>query len=320
MSGITKLIGWCAKHSSDLMVAGGIVAGIGSVIFTAIGTTKAGAILDAHKEEMDEIDEAAALDVEEYTEKDIRKDRIKVFTKTGLGLAKVYAPAALCGVGSVVLTLAGYGKVRKACGAATAALTATQSLFSAYRGRVINEEGTEKDQHYLFGSRIEKIEEKVVDNKTGKEKTVKRDVEYIDIDIDTDTGAIQVFGEYRSNGEKNPEWDENIDWTISQLRARENYFNNMLRAKKIIFLNEVLEDIGLAPTKAGQILGWTWKEGRTVSFGIGDWSDPQVRRVVNGHTNYLVLHFNVDGEYEANNIDNGEDLITAKSILDSLEA
>ena len=200
MSGISKLVGWCAKHSSDLMVAGGIVAGVGSVIFTAIGTTKAEAVLDAHKEEMDKLDEAAALETEEYTEKDIRKDRVKVFTKTAWGMTKVYGPAAICGVGSIVLTLAGYGKVRKAYGAATAALTATQGLFSAYRGRVIDEEGTEKDQHYLLGTRMEKVEEKVVDNKTGKEKTVKRDVEYIDIDINTDAGAIQVFGEYRADG------------------------------------------------------------------------------------------------------------------------
>lgn len=319
MSGITKLFGWCAKHSSDLMIAGGIVSGIGTVIFTAIGTTKAGAVLDAHKEEMDKIEEAAELNSEEYTEKDIKKDKIKVFTTTSLRLTKTYAPALVCGAASVCLTLAGYGKIRKAYGGAMAALTVTQNLFSKYRGRVIEEEGAAKDEHYLLGTKIEKgaIEEKVIDNKTGKEKTVKRDAEYIDIDIDS--GAIQVFGEYRSNGEKNPEWDENIDWTISQLRARENYFNNMLRAKKIIFLNEVLEDIGLAPTKAGQFLGWTWKDGRTVSFGIGDWSDPQVRRIVNGHSNYLVLHFNVDGEYEANSTDNGEDLITAKPIIDALE-
>lgn len=294
------LWGGIKKHSPEILIGTGIAAGVGTVVLACVATTKAGDILDKHNEEMEKIEKAKEIaKPEEYTEKDIKKDRMIVWRDTSVGFAKLYWPAALCGAAAITCTLAGHKVLAARYGAATAALTVTQGLFSKYRERVVEDQGIEKDRQYLLGSKIEKkaIVEEVEDPETGKKKVVKKDAEYIDIDVDTATGAIQVFGEFNRDGKRNYEWDENVDICLTTLRAKQNWWNDIFRARGHIFLNEVLVDLGMAPTQAGQVLGWTFEEGKVIDFGLGDYSDPQIRRFINGRQDCLVLHFNIDGEY-----------------------
>lgn len=295
---------WGKKHAPELLVGTGIAAGIATVVLACVETTKAGDILDRHKEEMDKIDAAKKIvdkegRPEEYTEKDIKKDRMIVVRDTAVGMAKLYWPAALTGVAAITCTLAGHKILAARYGAATAALSLTQNIFSKYRDRVVADKGIEKDREYYYGTVVEKkaIEEVVVDPETGKEKKVKKDAEYIDLDVDLCTGATRIFAEYNSDGSRNYEWDSNVDICLSALRAKQQWWNDVFRTRGFIFLNEVAVDCGLNPTQPGQVLGWTYSEGRYIDFGLGDWSDPQVRRFINGRTDCLVLHFNIDGEY-----------------------
>lgn len=310
-----------SKHSPAICLVTSLVSGAATVVLACYETTKAGDILDKHKEEMDKIDKAIEVSSdEEYTEKDIKKDRIIVARNTTIGMARLYLPAILTGALSVVSALAGFRILRTRYVGATAALAAEQALFGKYRGRVIEDQGVEKDQQYLYGTKIEKgaIEETVVDPKTGKEKTVKKDKEVIDIDVDMQTCQIAVFGEKNPDGTTNYNWDENPDISLTYLRMKQQWFNDRLPHRKFISLNEVRKELGLNQTKAGQFVGWTYRPGRYVNFGLGDYSDPQVRRYVNGHQNYFVLHFNIDGEYEDNDDSFGENMIEAKPILDAL--
>lgn len=291
---------WIKIHSPQILLGTGLTLGATTVVLACIGTTKAGAILDKHKEEMDNIEKAKEVAKEgEYTEKDIKNDRLIVFKNTSIGMAKLYWPAALTGILSVTCILAAHHILSARYGAATAALTLTQGMFSKYRERVVNDQGVEKDREYLYGSKIVKkaIEEKVIDPETGKEKTVKLDAEYIDLDVDLCTGAVRIFGEYNSDGSRNYEWDPNVDICLSQLRARQQWLNDLLKVKGFIFLNEAFVECGLNETQAGQVLGWKYEEGKYIDFGLGDYSDPQVRRFINGRSDCLILHFNIDGEY-----------------------
>lgn len=317
MSIFWNVVNWGKKHSPELLLGAGIAAGVGTVVLACVATTKAGDILDKHNEEMAKIDKAKEIaKPEEYTEKDIKRDRMIVVRDTAVGMAKLYWPAALTGVASVTCVLAGHKILAARYGAATAALSLTQNIFSKYRERVVNDAGVEKDRQYLLGSRIEKkaIEEEVTDPETGKTKKVKKDAEYIDIDLDTATGAIRVWGEYNSDGSKNYEWDSNVDLALFGLRCKQQCWNDRLRTRGHVFLNDVAVDLGLNPTSAGQFLGWTYEEGKYISFGLGDYSDDQVRRFINGRADYLILHFNVDGEYDPNG-----KLIEATPIIDALE-
>ena len=297
---------WGKKHAPELLVGAGIASGVATVILACVETTKAGDILDKHNAEMKKIDEAKKVAAEdkkvEYTEKDIKKDRMIVVRDTACGMAKLYWPAALCGATSIFCTLAGHKILAARYGAATAALTVTQGLFNKYRSNVVADQGVAKDQQYLLGSKIEKkaIEETVVDEKTGKEKKVKKDAEYIDLDVDLCTGAIRIFAEYNPDGSRNYEWDRNIDLALYSLRCKQQIWNDRFPSRGVIFLNEVAADCGLNLTQAGQVLGWKYEPGKFIDFGLGDYSDPNVRRFINGETDCLILHFNVDGEYNPN--------------------
>ena len=312
-----KVVGWGKEHAPQILVGTGIAAGVATVVLACVETTKAGDILDKHKEEMDKIEEAKKVAKEgEYTEKDIKKDQMIVFRDTAFGMAKLYWPAALTGITAITCTLAGHHILSARYGAATAALTLTQNIFSKYRERVVEDAGVEKDRQYYYGSKIEKkaIEEEVVDPETGKVKKVKKDAEYIDIDVNLCTGAVRIFGEYNSDGSRNYEWDENVDICLAQLRARQQWLNDLLKVKGFIFLNEAFVECGLNETQAGQILGWKYEEGKYIDFGLGDYSDPQVRRFINGRSDCLILHFNVDGEYDPNG-----NLIEATPIIGMLK-
>lgn len=310
--------GWIKDHAPEILIGTGIVAGAGTIVLACTATVKAEKVLDKHNAEMKKIEEAKKVaKPEDYTEKDIKTDRLIVWRDTAIGMAKLYWPAMLAGAAAVTCTLAGHKVMKARYGAATAALTLTQGLFAKYRENVVNDAGVEKDQQYLYSSRIEKkvIEEEVLDPETGKIKKVKRDAEYIDIDVDLQTGAIRVFGEYNPSGNRNYEWDSNVDICLSALRMKQQYWNDIFRDRGFIFLNEVAKDCGLDQTQAGQVLGWRYEEGKYIDFGIGDYSDPQVRRFINGRSDCLVLHFNIDGEYDVNH-----NLIKATPIIEALEA
>ena len=307
---------WTKFHSPQILLSTGLIFGAATVVISCVQTTKAGSILDKHKSDMDDIEKAKEIaDPGEYTEKDIKRDKLIVFRNTTIGMAKLYWPAALTGIISVTCILAAHKIMVGRLGAASAALTATQGLFSKYRERVVEDQGIEKDREYLYGSKIvkEAIEENVIDPETGEEKTVKLDAEYIDIDINLCTGAVRVFGEYNSDGSRNYEWDKNVDLCLSQLRCQQQVLNDQFKAKGFIFLNEAFRVCGLNETKVGQFLGWKYEPGKYIDFGLGDYSDPQVRRFINGRSDCLILHFNVDGEYDPNG-----NLVKGTPIIDVL--
>lgn len=82
------------------------------------------------------------------------------------------------------------------------------------------------------------------------------------------------------------------------LRAQQNYANEKLKARGYLFLNEVYEMLGMPKTKAGQIVGWIYKENNTdgdnyVDFGI--YRTEKNAKFVNGYENSILLDFNVDG-------------------------
>lgn len=305
-------------NAPKILIGAGIIGGVVTVVTACVATTKAGDILDKHNAEMEKIEKAKKVaKPEDYTEEDIRHDRLIVWGYTIRDMAKLYWKPAVIGAGSIVCVLGGYKIISARYGAAAAALSVTQSMFSKYRSNVVKDVGVEKDREYLYSSRIEKgiIEEEVTNPETGKVKKVKRDAEFIDIDVDMQTGSIRVFAEYNPSGKKNTEWDPDIDINLYTLRAKQQIWNDAFRSRGFVFLNDVAVDLGLDATQAGQVLGWKYEEGKYIDFGLGDYSDPQIRRYINGSSDCLILHFNIDGEYDSN-----QNLISAEPIIDALEA
>lgn len=291
------------KHSPKILVVTGIVLGVTATVTACVATTKAEKVLDEHKKKMDEIEEAKKISSpEEYTEKDIFADKCVVWRGTIFGFFKLYWLSAACTVLGTVCTLLGLHIINTRFGQVVAALATSNGILAMYRDGVVERYGEEVDREILLNSHVEKksVEEKVVDPETGKEKTVKKDAEIINLDMDLATSFIRVFSEINPSGKKNKEWDPNVDVAVTSLKTKEYYWNQVFRhygeEGKPITLNDVAIDCGLDWTPEGQIQGWKWEEGKYISFGIGDYSDPQVRRYINGETDALVLIFNVDPE------------------------
>lgn len=54
----------------------------------------------------------------------------------------------------------------------------------------------------------------------------------------------------------NMNWHPNMEMNHMFLRAQTIYFSEKLQVRGLLFLNEVLTDLGFSPTKTGQVLGW----------------------------------------------------------------
>ena len=98
--------------------------------------------------------------------------------------------------------------------------------------------------------------------------------------------------------ETNPNWTKNAEYNIFYLIAQQNYANDMLKARGYLFLNEVYDMLGMPRTKAGQLVGWVYKENNTdgdnyVNFGI--YRTEHNAKYLNGFENSVLLDFNVDG-------------------------
>lgn len=93
-------------------------------------------------------------------------------------------------------------------------------------------------------------------------------------------------------------WTKDAEFNLMFLLQVQNYANEKLKARGYLFLNEVLDMLGLPRSKAGQIVGWIYKENNTdgdnyVDFGI--YKTEKNANFVNGYENCILLDFNVDG-------------------------
>jgi hypothetical protein len=140
------------KHSPGLLVAAGIVGVAASAVMACKATTKISEILEKSKEDIDTIHDCMANEsmAEEYSQEDGRKDLVIVYVQTGVKLAKLYAPAALLGILSIMGILASNGILHKRYLAATAAYAAVSKGFREYRSQVVERFGEETDHDLRY--------------------------------------------------------------------------------------------------------------------------------------------------------------------------
>ena len=84
------------------------------------------------------------------------------------------------------------------------------------------------------------------------------------------------------------------------LRHTQDYFNDLLRSRGSVVLNEVYDYLGIPRTKAGAVVGWIYDEKNPkgdnyIDFGIYNIHDRAARDFVNGYERSIWLDFNVDG-------------------------
>lgn len=276
------------KHSPEILVVAGIAGTVVSAVLACKATTKVAEILDETKGTLDTIHEGmetGAINGQEYTTEDGKKDTVVVYAQTGMKLAKLYGPAIILGMLSITSILASNNILRKRNVALGAAYAAIDKSFKEYRGRVIERFGEQVDTELKYGIKAKKFEEIEVDPETGKEKKVKKTVMVADPNLQSDYAVY--FDSKSRNYETNPDYNRMF------LKAQQAFANDKLQTRGHLFLNEVLDDLDLPRTPAGQIVGWT-KDGPDgyVNFRIVEVE----RETEDGrHEPALLLDFNVEG-------------------------
>lgn len=289
VNGVTsKTVMKLKKHSPEILVVAGIAGTVVSAVLACKATTKVAEILDETKGTLDTIHEGmetGAINGQEYTNEDGKKDTVVVYAQTGMKLAKLYGPAIILGTLSITSILASNNILRKRNVALGAAYAAIDKSFKEYRGRVIERFSEQVDTELKYGIKAKKFEEIEVDPETGKEKKVKKTVMVADPNLQSDYAVY--FDSKSRNYETNPDYNRMF------LKAQQAFANDKLQTRGHLFLNEVLDDLDLPRTPAGQIVGWT-KDGPDgyVNFRIVEVE----RETEDGrHEPALLLDFNVEG-------------------------
>lgn len=284
------------KHSPEILLVTGITGVVTSAVMACKATTKVDAIVEETKKSIDMIHEgmeAGNICDVKYTEEDGKKDLAIVYIQTGVKFAKLYGPSVLLGLTSIGCILASNNIIHKRNVALSAAYTAIDRSFKGYRSRVIERFGESMDRELRYNIKTQEVKETVVDEETGKKKTVKSTVSVVDPNTYSD--YARFFDEYCAG------WTKDAEYNLMFLRQQQNYANELLKSRGHLFLNEVYDMLGIDRTKAGNIVGWIYDEKHPigdnfVDFGIYVLDNEKARDFVNGRERSILLDFNVDGD------------------------
>lgn len=294
------------RYSPEIATGAGIVCGVACVVVACVQTTKLDKIIDSTKEKVDEIHKTKEDKHENYTEKDMSGDLVKVYARTSVDIVKLYAFPAGLGALSIAFILGGHRILRKENAAAAAAYMALSESFAQYRKRVAEDQGQDKDREYLYGRKEEAVVE--IDNET--DTAVKKNVI-------KDNGCISPYA--RIFDEINPNFGPSHYGNMVFLKSVQQYCTDKLIAQGHLFLNEVYDALGFPRSEAGQYVGWVYGMGDDfVDFGINDIEEK-------GDEDGFLLDFNVDGpimyilnRMTFNGLDEIEELKVKKHYTESL--
>ena len=294
------------KHSPEILIVAGVVGTVASAVMACKATTKVNDILEESKEKVNKIHEVVERveagevvecedkngEITTYEVEDSKKDLAIVYAQTGLKFVKLYGPSVALGLLSIGCIVKSNDILRKRNVALAAAYATVDKGFKEYRSRVVERFGETVDRELKYNVKAEEIKETVVDEETGKKKTVKKTVEVVN------PNAYSQYAVFFN--ESNPNWEDNAEFNKMFLIAQQNHANHLLRIKKRLFLNDVYELLGFEPTKAGQIVGWVYDPNNEesgdnyIDFGIFEYKVAN-QRFVNGYEPVILLDFNVDG-------------------------
>lgn len=254
--------------SPEIMLCAGIAGFVGTIVISCRQTLKAQAIIAEAKEQKKLVEACKNKEVvttEEYTEQDAKNDMLKIRVHTGAKLLKNYAPAIIMGGFSIFALFKSHRILSNRNAALAQAYNSLSYAFEEYKKRAGASENSE-------------------DNKESRESEVDKKMKNECKEEDTS----RFFDECSRYWKKHPAYN------ITFLKGVEREMNDALRARGYLFLNDVYNALGIAPSKIGALVGWTdTKENpHYVDFGIGNLSCDQFAK---GDNPSILLRFNTEG-------------------------
>lgn len=277
------------KYSPEILLGVGIAGGVAATVLACKATLKAQAVTEEFHHDMSIINDAKAIAMQSedptiYPEESETQDKVRAFTKAGVDMAKLYAPAVGIGVAAISCVLASHGIMKRRQVAVIAAFSLIQESFANYRRRVVEDAGIEKDGQYRYGKTKETVAEKDETGKTVSTEKSEPSPAYV-----TGTDYARNFDE--SNHNYRPDLEMNVYF----IKAVQNYLNDQLRINGHVFLNDAYRQLGFPDSKAGSIVGWVYE----AHDGDGD---NYIDLKLHSHENMsgrsipsLLVDFNVDG-------------------------
>lgn len=265
------------KYSPELCLVGGLLAGGTCIVLACKASMKVPEVVEEHNEQIDEVETDLAL-----TDAACNTAKRRIYISTGMKLVKLYVPAACAGAASTALLLTSYGITRKRNGLLAASLAATTGKFEEYRKKVVEEFGEETDLR-LAGDLIDKkLKVTHVDEETGEV-------------TEEETGeTVTVWNGYSRHARfwgVGSKWYDDVraksnpNYNPEVLLEFEDYFNQLLRTRGYLFLNDVYDHFGWKKTFEGQNAGWIYdpkKGNHQISFGLRNVHNKAMVAFMNG--------------------------------------
>lgn len=276
-----------SKHSPTILVGVGIVGVIGSTVMACKSTSRAQEVLEETAKDLDLIETATEKnnerDEEVYSKEDRTKDTVQAYTRTALGMAKVYGPSVLLGAASIACILTGHRILHKRYTGVIAAYTAVDAAYKRYRKEVVRQYGKDVDRKIFKGAMTDHKTESFVDENGDQHEIV--------VEEPSDCGYGRLFDETNRN------WDKGDLHNYSFLKVHQTVFNDKLQSRGYVFLNEVYEALGFQGTNYGQLVGWSLDSDGDgyIDFGFDREENEQQSNFVEGKERSIWLDFNVDG-------------------------
>lgn len=275
-----------SKHSPEILMVSGIVGGVVATVLACKATLQVDEILEKHEETMMKIEEVLEDNdrYPEYDQKKASRDKVVATIKTGVSIAKLYAPAVAVGTISISAIVGGHYILNKRYVGMTAAYTALQEAYKGYRRRVREEVGEEREKE-LYLDVYDKVVETLEDDGSRVQETKK---------LVDPRRPHSIYA--RVFDESNKWFKKNAAMNRMFLQAQQAHANDLLKIQGHLFLNDVYKMLGFPPTPEGQLVGWIEGHGDSfVDFDIFNLDDEAKIAFINGYERSVWLDFNVDG-------------------------
>ena len=276
-------------YSPEIMLGLGITCGIGAIVTACIASRKVDKVIEEIHDDLDVV-EANMEKAEEDDDRELvqvcKRDMVKIWAGGAWKFVKLYAPTAFLAMASGASILTSHGILKKRYLTTAAAYKALDEAYKAYRENVEKNLGYGEGEKAL-AARAQYKDDISVENENGEVEKAKGLV------MDKTKSPYEFdFNRYTAPNT----WSSNPQMNETFLKSQERYCNDLFTIQGHLFLNEVLDALGLERTSAGQVLGWFKGAGDDyIDFGfldgyIKDWNTDSDLCKKN-----IRLNFNCDG-------------------------
>ena len=274
---LTRLAGRAAltvqKFSPEIMTGIGIAGGITAAVLASKATLKLDKEIEPIKADIQAIKSYPA-------DNGYAREITQTYFRGAVKIVRHYAIPLSIGAVSIAAILVGHGMLLRRNAALVAAYNTVELAYQAYREKVREEFGVEKDREILGKA------QKEVSRAKAKPETPDDEIQSLP------SGHARFFDRY------NPNWNSaNKSLNLFFLKCQQTYLNDQLRVRGHLTLNEVYDALGFERTSDGLILGWVIGKDKNnfVDFGIYNPENESSRAFVNGDEDAILLDFNIDG-------------------------